>query len=153
LTVPRDAVDRGVRVTLFVRDPEDQMQRKPAHQQFLAGLRSVLQTVVEVNVMHQKILVIDEKTVMLGSLNVLSQSWTREVMVTMRGAHFARKLLQREHAKDFSRPPACGACGLHKVDLRRRRNGQWYWRCYSEERPRWSANGRSGWTRDIVFSR
>lgn len=148
----RDAVDRGVWVTLFVRDPGDQVQRKPAHQQFLADLRSVLQSVVEVNVMHQKILVIDEKTVVLGSLNVLSQSWTREVMVTMRGAHFARKLLQHEHAKDFSRPPACGACGLRKVDLRRRRNGRWYWRCYSEQCPRWSANGRSGWTQDIVFS-
>jgi phosphatidylserine/phosphatidylglycerophosphate/cardiolipin synthase-like enzyme len=149
----RNAVERGVRVTLFVRDPGDQVQRKPAHQQFLAGLRSVLQTVVEVNVMHQKILVIDEKTVVLGSLNVLSQSWTREVMVTMRGSHFARKLLQHEHANDFSRPPTCGACGLRKVDLRRRRNGRWYWRCYSEECPRWSANGRGGWTQDIVFSK
>nr|WP_282108210.1 hypothetical protein [Streptomyces liliiviolaceus] len=37
------------------------------------------------HVMHQKIAVIDERTVMLGSLNALSQSNTREVILTMRG--------------------------------------------------------------------
>ncbi|MEO3746257.1 AAA domain-containing protein [Plantactinospora sp. B5E13] len=151
LPMLRDAVDRGVHVTLFVRDPGDKVQREPKHQQFLADLRSVLQTVVEVNVMHQKIVVIDERTVLLGSLNVLSQRWTREVMVTMHGANFARKLLEHEHAKEFSRQPPCGACGLDRVDLRRRQNGTWYWRCYADKCPKRSATGRNGWTQDIVL--
>ncbi|WP_407700020.1 phospholipase D-like domain-containing protein [Streptomyces liliiviolaceus] len=48
-------------------------------------LRAIDQTVVSIHVMHQKIAVIDERTVMLGSLNALSQSNTREVILTMRG--------------------------------------------------------------------
>ncbi|WP_051798889.1 AAA domain-containing protein [Catenuloplanes japonicus] len=151
LPMLRDAVDRGVHVTLFVRDESDQVQRKPEHQTFLSDLRSVLHTVVEVNVMHQKIVVIDEQVVLLGSLNVLSQSWTREVMVTMRGSHFARKLLDHEHAKDFSRPPPCGACGGNDVALRRRKTGVWFWRCYSERCPRWRPNGHGHWSQDVVF--
>ncbi|MGW5656563.1 hypothetical protein [Streptomyces humi] len=43
-------------------------------------------TVVSVNVMHQKIVVIDEQTVLLGSLNSLSQSHSREVMLTIKVA-------------------------------------------------------------------
>jgi hypothetical protein len=69
--------------------------------------------------MHQKIVIIDEKTVLLGSLNVLSQSRTREVMLVMHGAYFARKLLEDERAADFSAPPRCAACRGTKIDLRR----------------------------------
>ena len=50
--------------------------------------------------MHQKIVVIDEHTVLLGSLNSLSQSRSREVMLTIKGGHFARKILTHEHAED-----------------------------------------------------
>jgi phosphatidylserine/phosphatidylglycerophosphate/cardiolipin synthase-like enzyme len=147
LPVLADAVDRGVRVRLFVRDPGDSLQGRPDYQRYLAELRLVLDTVVEVNVMHQKIVVIDEKTVLLGSLNVLSQSWTREVMLVMQGAHFARKLLERERAEDFAAAPTCVACRGTKIDLRRgRRTGEWYWRCYNRECPSRSGNRRS-WTR------
>ncbi|MFG2079533.1 AAA domain-containing protein [Micromonospora tulbaghiae] len=149
LPLLRAAVDRGVRITLFVRDPGDKVQRDPKHQGFLADLRAALHTVIEVNVMHQKIVVIDEQITLLGSLNVLSQRWTREVMVAMRGAHFARKLLEHEHAAEFSRQPPCGACGSPKVDLRRRRNGNWYWRCYADTCPKRTPTGRGGWTKDI----
>ncbi|ASW53120.1 hypothetical protein CIK06_01365 [Plantactinospora sp. KBS50] len=149
LPLLRAAVDRGVRITLFVRDPGDKVQREPEHQGFLADLRAVLHTVVEVNVMHQKIAVIDERTTLLGSLNVLSQRWTREVMVTMRGSHFARKLLEHENAAIFSRQPPCGVCGSPQVDLRRRHNGIWYWRCYADTCPKWTPTGRGRWTQDI----
>ncbi len=60
--------------------------------------------------MHEKVVVIDDHTVMLGSQNVLSQRRTREVMITMRGQHWARKLLNRLHAEEFSQPPPCAAC-------------------------------------------
>jgi hypothetical protein len=153
LPVLADVAARGVRVTLFVRDPTDQTQGKPRHQKYLADLRSVLHAVVQVNVMHQKIIVIDEQTVLLGSLNSLSQSWTREVMVIMRGAHFARKLLEHEHAEDFAKPPRCGVCGGDSIDLRRERAGGWYWRCYSRTCPRWSTRGRDAWKKPVVFAR
>jgi phosphatidylserine/phosphatidylglycerophosphate/cardiolipin synthase-like enzyme len=54
-------------------------------------LRKGVPTVVSVNVMHQKIVVIDEHTVLLGSLNSLSQSRSREVMLTFKGGYFDRK--------------------------------------------------------------
>nr|WP_203950280.1 AAA domain-containing protein [Microbispora rosea] len=145
----KKAVDRGVRVTVFVRDPSDSMQQKQSFADCLAELRAIVPAVIEVNVMHQKIVVIDERLVMLGSLNVLSQSWTREVMVTMRGGHFARKILQHEHAEDFSRPPRCDRCRQRQVDLRRRSDGRWYWRCYNKACP--GRSGKNAWTADVVF--
>jgi hypothetical protein len=69
--------------------------------------------------MHQKIAVIDERTVMIGSLT-LSQAWTREVTVTMRGGYFVRKLLEHEHAELFTHPPKCARCGGTSIELRRR---------------------------------
>ena len=111
LPVLADAARRGVKISVFVRDPSDLLQGKHQFQEFLADIRAVVASVVEVNVMHQKIVVIDDKTVLLGSLNLLSQSRTHEVMLAMRGTHFARKLLEHEHTKEFAAPPLCEACG------------------------------------------
>ncbi|PGH48249.1 AAA domain-containing protein [Streptomyces sp. Ru87] len=144
----RDAVRRGVRVTVFLRDATDQLQRR--NQELITDLRAIVHTVVPVNVMHQKIVVIDERTVMLGSLNALSQSWTREVMLTMRGARFARKLLEHEHAEQFARPPKCGRCGGADIEIRRRSNGVWFWRCYATACKTDPKTGRSrAWNQDI----
>ncbi|MCC5579037.1 hypothetical protein IMZ11_25765 [Microtetraspora sp. AC03309] len=149
LPVLEDAVARGVHVTVFVRDPSDTLQQKQSFADCLAELRAIVPTVVQVNVMHQKIVVIDDRVVMLGSLNALSQRRTREVMLTLRGGHFARKILEHEHAEDFSRPPRCGRCQQTKVDLRRRTDGRWYWRCYNQNCP--GGSGRGAWTTDVTF--
>jgi hypothetical protein len=154
LPVLSEAVVRGVRVTLFVRDPGDTLQGRPAYQQYLTELRAVLHAVVEVNVMHQKIVVIDDKTVLLGSLNVLSQSRTREVMLVMHGAYFARKLLESERAADFAVPPRCGVCQGTKIDLRRSgRTAEWFWRCYNRECSSRSQGNRQPWTQPVVTRR
>ncbi len=128
-----------MRATLFVRDPGDQLQGRPDYQRYLADLRAVLSTVVEINVMHQKIVIIDEKTVLLGSLNSLSQS--------------ARMLLEHEHASDIAVPPRCGACRGTMIDLRRRRAGDWYWRCYNPSCPRRSTGNRRAWTQPVTRRR
>ncbi|MCL7492721.1 AAA domain-containing protein [Streptomyces sp. MCA2] len=148
LPVLGEAVRRGVRVTVFVRDPYDTGQKKQAD--LVKRLRAVVPTVVPVNVMHQKIVVIDERTVLLGSLNSLSQSRSREVMLTIKGGHFARKILTHEHAEDFARPPSCGACHGDEVDLRRRGNGTWYWRCYHRACP--ARRGDKAWQTAVRFS-
>ncbi|PSJ29651.1 hypothetical protein B7P34_06225 [Streptosporangium nondiastaticum] len=145
----RAAADRGVRINVFIRDDTDQLQKRRDNQALISDLRAVAHSVVPMNVMHQKIAVLDEQTIMLGSLNVLSQSWTREIMLTMRGAHFARKLLEQEHAETFAAPPKCGRCNGNEIEIRRRKNGAWFWRCYAtacKTRP----NGRTNaWTQDI----
>ena len=149
LPVLADAADRGVRITLFVRDPRDTLQGRQQSQRFLADLRAVVTTVVEINVMHQKIVVIDDRTVLLGSLNTLSQSWTREVMLVMIGSHFARKILEHERATDFSSPPSCRICRSTQIDLRRRRSGEWFWQCYSPACPGLPGKPRKPWTQSI----
>ncbi|MFF5856378.1 AAA domain-containing protein [Streptomyces sp. NPDC012751] len=153
LPLLREATGRGVRVTVFIRDDTDQLQARPGSQSLIADLRAVVDTVIPVNVMHQKIAVIDERVVMIGSLNTLSQSRTREVMVTMRGGHFARKLLEHEHAELFTRPPKCARCGGTRIELRRRKNGTWFWRCYDVV-CKTGVNGRSNaWNSDIRMGR
>ncbi|MFD8910394.1 AAA domain-containing protein [Streptomyces sp. NPDC059575] len=140
-----EAVRRGVRVTVFVRDPSDTGQKKQAD--LVRRLRAVVQTVVPVNVMHQKIVVIDEHTVLLGSLNSLSQNRSREVMLTIKGGHFARKILTHEHAEDFAKPPRCDACKGEEVDLRRRTDGSWYWRCFNRTCP--ARRGSRAWEKAV----
>lgn len=143
------AADRGVRITVFIRDDTDQLQRKPASQALIGDLRAVAHTVIPMNVMHQKIAVFDEQTVLLGSLNALSQSWTREVIVAMRGAYFARKLLAHEHAETFARPPKCGRCQGTEIEIRRRKNGNWFWRCYATTCKTTPSGRSNAWTQDI----
>ncbi|WP_459799831.1 AAA domain-containing protein [Herbidospora sp. RD11066] len=145
----REAVARGVRVTVFVRDPSDKLQQKESFVDCLTELQAIVPAVIRVNDMHQKIAVIDEHTVMMGSLNALSQSRTREIMLTVRGGHFARKILEHEHAEDFSRPPRCGGCRRLDVDLRRRADGRWQWRCYNKNCP--GRKGNQAWVSDVVF--
>ncbi|WP_455351932.1 phospholipase D-like domain-containing protein [Streptomyces sp. SYSU K217416] len=149
----RAAADRGVRISVFIRDDTDQLQKRDANQALIGDLRTVAHSVVPMNVMHQKIAVIDEQTVMLGSLNVLSQSWTREIMLTMRGAHFARKLLEHEHAETFAAPPKCGRCKGSDIEIRRRKNGTWVWRCYATACKVTATGGINAWTQDIRLRR
>jgi hypothetical protein len=150
LPLLKAAVDRGVRVTVFVRDPSDPLQRQEHYAEALAALRVVVPTVVEVNVTHEKVVVIDDHIVMLGSLNALSQHRSREVMITMRGYHWARKLLTSLHAEEFSKPPRCGSCQGQQVDLRRANDGRWYWRCYNPACPE-RGRGRRAWTSTVIL--
>jgi hypothetical protein len=146
-----DVRAHDVPVRVFVRDDNDTLQKKPEFQRYLTALRSVVSSVVAVNMMHQKIIVIDERVVLIGSQNVLSQRWTREVMLVMEGHHFARKLLEYEHAADFATPPRCAACGGSEVDLRRRKNGEWYWRCFARACP--AKRGTQAWTTNALPAR
>ena len=151
LPLLQEAVDRGVRVTVFVRDPSDALQQKKHFIEALASLRAVVPNVVEVHTTHEKVVVIDDHTVMLGSLNALSQHHSREVMITMRGRHWASKLLTDLHAEEFSKPPRCGACQGQQVDLRRASDTSWYWRCYNLACPDHGKGKYKAWTRAVIF--
>jgi phosphatidylserine/phosphatidylglycerophosphate/cardiolipin synthase-like enzyme len=107
--------------------------------------------VVEVNRVHEKVVVVDDHTVMLGSLNTLSQQHSRELMITMRGSYWARKLLANLHAEEFSRPPRCEACRGQQVDLRRAADGSWYWRCYNPACPDCGKGKYRAWTRAVIL--
>jgi phosphatidylserine/phosphatidylglycerophosphate/cardiolipin synthase-like enzyme len=151
LPLLQEAVDRGVRITVFVRDPSDSLQQKKHFIDALARLRAVVPNVVEVHETHEKVVVIDDHTVMLGSLNTLSQQRSREVMITMRGYHWARKLLIDLHAEEFSKPPRCGACKGQQVDLRRASDASWYWRCYNPACPDRGKGKYRAWTCTVIL--
>ncbi|BFU43901.1 AAA domain-containing protein [Krasilnikovia sp. MM14-A1004] len=149
------AATLGVKIVVFVRDPSDDLQGRTSLQQQLKALRAVVPTVVEVYKLHQKIVVIDERLVLLGSLNTLSWRDTREVMLVMEGEYFARKLLKHEQAHAMARPPRCGQCGATTIALRRTVRQGWYWRCYA---PTGDTGGDGeptpcGWTTPMEKSR
>jgi AAA domain/PLD-like domain len=122
----RAARDRGVRVTVFARTDDDHLMRGELAQRELARLRDAVTLVVQAHGMHQKVVVVDTRTVMYGSLNTLSHRNTREIMVIHEGAHFARKLLDHEYAEAFADPQRC-ACG-DQAAVWRSGHG-WFWRC------------------------
>ena len=72
-------------------------------------------------------------------------------MITMRGHHWARKLLTNLHAEEFSKPPRCGACQGQQVDLRRASDTSWYWRCYNLACPDHGKGKYKAWTRAVIF--
>jgi hypothetical protein len=93
-----------------------------------------------------------DHTVIMGSLNALSQHRSREVMITMRGHHWARKLLTHLHAEEFSKPPRCGACKGQQVDLRRAgSSGPWYWHCYNKACPERGKGRYKAWTLNVTL--
>ncbi|WP_314174296.1 AAA domain-containing protein [Streptomyces winkii] len=139
------AVQRGVRVVVFVRGESDGNQRE--HSDFLRELRAAVPTVVRIHEMHQKIVVVDEQTVMLGSLNTLSHRSTREIMTTIDGGYFARRILKEEHAEPFSHPPSCPHCRRNDVDIRRGAKGHWYWRCCNSQCPH--GTGQRAWKQPV----
>lgn len=147
----QDAARRGVRITVFTRDPGDQVQGTETSVTALNALGAVAQ-VVEMNVARQKVIVIDDHTVMMGSLNALSRHRSREVMITTRGQHFARRLLTELHAEAFTAPPACAACGGREVNLRRGEAG-YYWRCRNKACPARGKGTYKAWTQQVDLNR
>ncbi|GAA3621512.1 hypothetical protein GCM10022223_42990 [Kineosporia mesophila] len=122
------ARNRGVEVIIFVRGETDTLQAKTRMLKFLQDLRASQMTVIAVFMMHEKIVVIDHRLVLLGSLNTLSQSNTREVMVTMTGRHFARRLLEKRRIDTFVKTYRCPSCQSEHGEFRLWKKG-WFWVC------------------------
>jgi hypothetical protein len=151
----RAATARGVRTTVFVVGDRDSLVRNRLNHKepqkaadfamLLPALRAAVQQVIHVHDMHQKIMVVDERTVFLGSLNTLSHQTRREIMTHHTSARYARSLLEHENAEIFSRPPACRACAI-PAELRRslseKKDHYWYWACPTKGCP----------TREAVFA-
>jgi hypothetical protein len=129
----RAAVSRGVDVRVFIRPDEDHIMSRPSAQNQLPGLRSSGAKVIRSDHEHRKIVVIDQETVLLGSLNALSNQRggrTREIMITMKGRAFAARLLTELNAAEIGTPRPCTQCGT-QMEVRRR-GGQrpdLFWHC------------------------
>jgi hypothetical protein len=129
-----DAVARGVDVRVFTRDDKDFIQKRPGNQKWIEELKGTGARLIRSWVEHKKIVVIDRRTVLIGSHNPLSQHLSREIMLTCRGAAFAKRLLAELRADEFIDPPVCPRCRVQR-ELRRssdrKRGMPYFWRCPS----------------------
>jgi hypothetical protein len=128
-----DAVERGVDVRVFVRTERDTNMRKDSFRRWLDELVLTGAKVIRSEVEHRKVVVIDRRTVLMGSHNPLSQQRSREVMITCQGGAFADRLLEDLQAEKFGNPPVCSKCG-RDFELWRsaaqRRGRPYFWRCH-----------------------
>ena len=144
----RKAKARGVKTTVFVVGNRDSLirgqlnHRNPERAAEFAALMPELSAsvdqIVHIHDMHQKILVVDEQTVFLGSLNTLSHQTRREIMVQHSSKRFARRLLEHEHADILSNPPRCELCDIPteaRRSLSEKRKFYWYWACPTKDCP------------------
>ncbi|WP_198153011.1 AAA domain-containing protein [Pseudofrankia sp. DC12] len=129
--------DRGVTTRVFIVDDSDSVIRGQRAQGVdvdgrLTSLRAVTSQVVRIRQMHQKIVIIDDETIFLGSYNTLSSRGRREIMVRHRGRRFIQKILEHERAAILAQPPTC-AEHRRPMEARRsssrRRGYPWYWAC------------------------
>jgi hypothetical protein len=122
----------GGPVTVFVKPP---VERHGCPEEVLQRLRGAGIRAVGIHRMHQKIVVLDERRTLLGSLNLLSHARRRptsELMLLVDGERFARELLQQQLAERFRRCPTCrdhpnAWCYADRTP--RTSNGRWIWRC------------------------
>jgi len=129
------AKNRGVRIVVFVSDASDNEKHKDPRQEAigvarLADLRNAVTTVIRIKMMHQKIVILDEETTFLGSLNTLAHSAKaprREIMVRHRGRRYAERILSHERAVTFAEPQYCPE-DKEPLEIRRYKEG-WVWAC------------------------
>ncbi|HEY2058160.1 MAG TPA: hypothetical protein VGH57_07280, partial [Amycolatopsis sp.] len=117
---------------VFTRD-DDAIRSGDDKQERLAELRRTGATVVQAEVEHRKIIVLDETRVLLGSMNPLSHTSGREIMVEFHGRQFAMHVLKTLRAREFAAVPRCPACGrdytLCRNQGKKSSRGPWYWQC------------------------
>jgi phosphatidylserine/phosphatidylglycerophosphate/cardiolipin synthase-like enzyme len=128
-----DTVARGVDVRVFIRPDEDRNMAKNWAQRELPALRNSGATIIRSDHEHRKIVVIDERIVLFGSLNALSNSQTsntRESMLTLEGGKFAHRLLDELQARDLGTVHPCAQC-RKPCEVRRAtgRSTEWSWHC------------------------
>ncbi|MFC4909889.1 AAA domain-containing protein [Actinomadura gamaensis] len=116
----RAAVDRGVRVRVIMLPDWD--LKGTRFEPFAERVTAALPDVIFMRNQHQKIVVIDQRLVLLGSMNLLSHRRSRgrrEIMALFESRSLARHVLEHERADALSRPPTCPECGRRaEIELR-----------------------------------
>ena len=74
--------ERGVKIYVFTRDPSkhEKSMAKQAEEEIANFERIGVQTFICLENHHRKLAIIDRKTLWEGSLNILSQAFSREIM-------------------------------------------------------------------------
>jgi hypothetical protein len=132
------AVSRGVDVCVFLRPDDDRNMTRDWAQRQLPALYASGATVIRSDHEHRKIVVIDEQTVLFGSLNTLSNSKgsnTRESMLTLKGSEFAHRLLEELRVRELGTPHPCVHCAnICQIKREGGKRTTWSWYCGSCQR-------------------
>jgi len=93
-TVFEQLVDKGVRTYVITRDPglHDGIWAAQSENEIRWFEAVGVQVVVTLNNHHRKLAILDRKTLWEGSLNILSQINSREVMRRIEGAEHANEM-------------------------------------------------------------
>lgn len=90
----RSAVNRGVSVIINTRDPREHEERmKCEAEEAVHLLQNLGATILFTGKLHRKLAIIDRKVVWDGSLNILSQQNSCEVMRKTVSSSYAQQLL------------------------------------------------------------
>jgi phosphatidylserine/phosphatidylglycerophosphate/cardiolipin synthase-like enzyme len=88
-------VQRGVKVYVVTRDPRE--HKSPYREQSELEIRNFEQIGIQALICkgnhHRKLAIIDRKILWEGSLNILSQSKSREIMRRIEGEEFAMEMI------------------------------------------------------------
>lgn len=87
-------IKRKIKVYVITRNPEehDLSMRQQAEEEIRNFEMIGIQVLITQNYHHRKLAIIDRKILWEGSLNILSQSYSREIMRRITGAKPAREM-------------------------------------------------------------
>jgi len=88
-------VDRGVKIYVFTRNPEEHQEPYASEsEQVIRYFERVgIQPLICTGNHHRKLALIDREILWEGSLNILSQSKSREIMRRLEGAEYAQEMI------------------------------------------------------------
>ena len=133
-TGTRATVERGVEIVVVTKDLGGRSKRERATYETLeATLAAWGIKVLHKRGMHEKIVLVDDHVIWVGSLNTLSFRNTQEIMERRQSPtvveHYTKTLRIKELiAEAAAGAPACPICGLEVVAAEGR-NEPYYWTC------------------------
>lgn len=128
------ATSRGVEIFLITRDLEDRGARERSRYESMEGaLRRWGVTIIHKSKMHEKLVVIDDEVLWVGSLNALSQGDSHEIMERRRNAQIVDEYLDRLKTRELidefvNAEDSCPICTAEMI-VREGSNDPFYWSC------------------------
>ena len=96
MPVFKNLVERGVKVYVFTRDPKDQSESLEIQsEQEITNFEALgIQVLLCLGNHHRKLAILDRKILWEGSLNILSQTKSREIMRRIQGEQITMEMFK-----------------------------------------------------------
>jgi hypothetical protein len=129
----KSAIERGVRVFVITKALGDRGKRELSNYRMLESTLEQWGVVIHKRRMHEKLAIIDNSILRIGSLNILSFSSTQEIMERRFSRNVVEDFIKTLRLYDLLReyedePPTCPICNSEVV-ASEGRDQPFYWRC------------------------